>query len=419
VATGEKGMEKLHKKWEHGIQNGAKDLCILSREELLAMEPNLNPEVIAALYAPTAGVVNPWEFGLAAVENAVDNGARLFLKTEVTGIEKRREGWRIRTTKGSFRVRYVINCAGLYADAVSAMANEPYFTIKPRRGEYFILDTPAKDLVSHVIFNAHEEDEKGGIVVPTVHGNIMVGPTASDTEDKEDFTTSRQGLEALLPAVSKSVIGVPFALTIRSFAGIRPRPNWLRKNEETGAYENYEDDVKDFIIGEQEEGFFDVAGIKSPGLTCADEIGKYVAELVTGRMDNPLPNPDFNPRRRERIRFASLSPECQADLVAREKTYGKIVCRCRKVTEAEVVDAIRRNAGATSVDGVKRRAGTCLGRCQGAYCTEEILRILSRELGIPVDQIEKDQGNAPFISGLARQTTGEAATQKMEMIADE
>jgi glycerol-3-phosphate dehydrogenase len=404
VATGDKGMEKIHKKMEQGTQNGVKGLRILSREEALEIEPNLSPGVIAALYAPTAGVVNPWEFGIAAIENAVENGAKLFLKTKVTDIEKHGDGYLVHTTQGGFLARYIINCAGLYADEISGMINEPFFAIEPRRGEYYILDTPSKGLVRNVVFNAHEdEDEKGIIVVPTVHGNIMVGPTASDTDDKDDYATSRQGLDAIRASVSNSVIGVPFELAIRSFAGVRPRPNWLLKDAETGEYSRFEDDTKDFIIGEKEKGFFNVAGIKSPGLSCADEIGRYVADMVVAKMSDPQPALDFNPRRKGRVRFADLPLERQAELVAADKSYGKIVCRCRKVTEAEILDAIRRSAGAVSVDGVKRRAGTCLGRCQGSFCTEEVLRILSGELGVPVSQIEKDQGDAPVITGIAEQ----------------
>jgi glycerol-3-phosphate dehydrogenase len=404
VATGDRGLEKIAKKMEHGIQNGVKGLRVLSREEALEMEPNLNPAIISALYAPSTGIVNPWEFGLAAVENAVDNGARLFLNTKVTGIRKRKEGYRIQTDRGDFRAMYVINCAGLYADEINEMINEPSFMIKPRRGEYYILDTPAKDLVKHIIFNAHEdEDTKGIIVSPTVHGNIMIGPTAFEVDSKDDFGTNQDALDGIRHAVNESVMNVPFDLVIRSFSGIRPRPNWLLKDAQTGEYNSYEDDIKDFIIREQGDGFFNVAGIKSPGLACADEIGQYVAEMVLAKMDDPAPNTEFNPRRRERVRFASLTQEGRCECIEKDSKYGKIVCRCRQVTEAEVIDAIHRNVGARSVDGVKRRAGTSLGRCQGSFCTEEILRILSRELGMPMDRIEKDQGDAAVVAGIIGQ----------------
>ena len=426
VAVGEKGMEKIKKKYEQGQQNNVKGLCILSKEEALKMEPNLNPHIIGALYAPSTGIVNPWEFGLAAVENAVENGAELFTNTKVIGIQKRKKGFLIKTNQNEFRARYVINCAGLYSDEVSNMVNEPFFAIKPRRGEYYVLDTEAKGFVNHVVFSAHEdEDAKGVLVTPTVHGNILVGPTAFDIKEKDDYGTNLNALKTMHTAVCESVAGVPFNLTIRSFSGIRARPNWLKKDSITGEYHTYEDDVKDFIIQEVdqevnqernqkenqkgEEGFFNVAGIKSPGLTCADEIGQYVAEMVLTKMalskTNQLArNENFNPCRREVVRFAQMSPDRQEELIRQDKNYGRIVCRCRKVTEAEVIDAINRKAGATSLDGVKRRAGTCLGRCQGSFCTERILRILSRELNIPMDKIDKNLGGATVVRQIFSQS---------------
>lgn len=401
IAIGEGGLEKIHQKQKRGMKNGVKGMEILSREETLALEPNLNPEIVMSLFVPSTGVVNPWELGIAAVENAVDNGAELYLNTKVIGLEKKGGLYHVKTTKGDFTGRYVVNCAGLYSDEISEMVAEPFFKIVPRRGEYFVLDTDAGNHVRRVIFQARDDVTKGCIVTPTVHGNLLVGPSAQDLMDKDNTATTQEYLDFIKDVIQKSVVNIPYHHVIRSFAGIRPRPNWVVRNPKTGELEYYEDDVKDFILGEPKgcTNFFNVAGIKSPGLTCAPEIGRYIAELVTAKMEAPSVNERFNPCRHKKVRFAQLPLEEQKKLIRQDRRYGKIVCRCRNITEAEVVDAIRRNAGARTVDGVKRRAGTGLGRCQGGFCTEEILKILSRELNKPLEDIEKDRDGSYVVSG--------------------
>jgi glycerol-3-phosphate dehydrogenase len=401
IAIGNYGIEKINQKLKRGKKNGVKVMKVLNRAETLALEPNVNPEIIMSLFVPSTGVVNPWEFGLAAVENAVDNGAELYLNTRVTGLEKTGGLYRVKTTNGDFTAKNVVNCAGLYSDEISEMAAAPFFKIMPRRGEYFVLDTDAEGHVRRVIFQAREDDTKGCIVTPTVHGNILVGPSAQDLVDKDDTATTQEHLAFIKNVIQRSVVNIPYNHVIRSFAGIRPRPNWVAKNPETGELECYEDDVKDFILGEPKgcENFFNVAGIKSPGLTCAPEIGRYIAKLVINKMEKPQVNEQFNPCRRKKVRFAELPLEEQRKIIKQDRRYGKIVCRCKKITEAEVVDAIRRNAGARTVDGVKRRAGTGLGRCQGGFCTEEILKILSRELNKPMEEIEKDSRGSYVLSG--------------------
>lgn len=400
IATGDKGIEKIEKKYDIGTQNGLEGLRLLNREETLALEPNINPDVIMSLFAPSTGVVNPWEYGIAAIENAVDNGAELYLNTKVIAIKKEKDSLVVQTNKGTYQAKYVINCGGLYSDEVSKMIEKPFFKIMPRRGEYYVLDTEAGNLVDHVIFQTREDDTKGVIIAPTAEGNILVGPTAEDTNEKHNHSTSLEKLNLIKEVATKSVANVPFHLIIRSFAGIRPRPNWVKENAETGEIEFYEDDVKDFIIGESREcnHFFNVAGIKSPGLTCAHEIGQYVANLVVSKMDNPTINESFNPLRKKKICFNELDISEQKKLIQQDYRYGKIVCRCKKITEAEVVDAIQRNAGARTVDGVKRRARTGLGRCQGSFCTDAIIHILAKELNKPIYDIEKGEKDSYILT---------------------
>ena len=408
LASGDKGEGKFQEKIERGAKNGVKGMRILSREEVLAMEPNINPNITMALYAPSTGVVNPWEFGLAAAENAVDNGARLYLNTEVKeikGVKEQQDGYLVTTDKGSFAARFVINCAGLHSDKVSEMVAKPFFKIKPRKGEYFLFDPTTKGFVNSVIFQAWEDESKGVIIAPTVHGGLLVGPSAVDVDDKSDSSTEQEGLDHVRKVSEGSVSNLPFEKVIRSFAGLRARPNLLKIDPDTQEVIAYEDDVKDFIIGSPEgcDNFINVAGIKSPGLTCADEIGKYVAEMLFDKIKNRGEtlemNGNFNPCRKKRIRFAQLPLAEQQRLASEDRNYAKIICRCSQVTLAEVLDSIHRNAGATTVDGVKRRAGTGLGRCQGSFCTSEIINILAKELGVSPANINKDEKGSFIVTG--------------------
>jgi len=410
IASDEIGFEKIREKYERGVKNGVKGMEIISGSRALEMEPNINPKVKEALYVPSTGVVNPWEFGLAAVENAVDNGVELFLNTKVDNICKNDGVYSVETAGGIFETRYVINCAGLYSDVINDMVAKPFFKIAPRRGEYFVLDTEAGEMVGHIVFQARDnEDAKGVIIVPTVHGNILVGPSTEDLLEKDDCRTTPENLDSIKKTAEKSVKGLPYEMVIRSFAGIRPRPQLVRYNDITGEAEFYEDDVKDFILGEPAgcENFINCAGIKSPGLTCANEIGKYIAYLIREKEGERLVlNPAFNPRRRPVVRFHKLPVAEQQRLVSENPLYGNIVCRCRQITEAEVVDVIHRNAGARTVDGVKRRAGTSLGRCQGGFCTPQIIEILARELNIELEEVRKDAEGSEILCGkLGREVT--------------
>lgn len=308
VARSAAGVEKLQEKLRCGDENGVKEMYLLNREETLAREPNVKDDIIASVYTPATGTANPWEYCSAAMENAIDNGAELFLNHTVLSIVEQDGVFIIKTNNGNFRCQQLINCAGLYADEINNMIEEPFFRISPRKGEYIVLDKELDGFVNGFIFQARGEDEpKGVFVSPTIHGNIMVGPSAEDVDDKEDRANTIQGLSFIQDVSQNSVRPLPFDKMITCFAGLRPRPSWLRKNAQ-GEIEAYEDKTKDFIIqpGKRHPHFLNVAGIKSPGFTCADEIGKYVAGLVFGAGDFNV-NEDYNPRRRRRLRFTDLN----------------------------------------------------------------------------------------------------------------
>jgi glycerol-3-phosphate dehydrogenase len=331
--------------------------------------------VVEALYAPSCGIVGPWELAIGAAENAMDNGMELLLDAEVTAIERTPKGYRVVAGADRIETRMVINCAGPRSDRIHNLVAEPSFRIDCRRGQYYILDRGEGGLVSQVIFQCPSEKGKGVLIAPTVHGNLIVGPNAEPVLDPDRRETTLAGLAEVRLTALRSAGKIAFNTMITSFAGIRATP-----------------DTHDFIIGEAKgaPGFIDVAGIESPGLTSAPAIAQHVAGLVRDRLGPLEPRPDFTPLRRPVIHFASLPKEEKAAWIRRDPRFGRMVCRCESITEGEVVDAIHRHAGATTVDGVKRRVRPGMGRCQGGFCGPRVVEILARELGVPMTAIRKD-----------------------------
>ncbi len=381
VAFSEEDIRTLYELKERGEKNGVPDLNILSADEVQAHEPKLNKEIKAALYAPTAGVVSPYELSIAFMEHAMDNGAELFLETPVLGINRSDTGFIVKTKENTFEAKIVINAAGAYADKIHNMLMEPAYSIEHRRGEYFLLDKYAGDCVNHVIFQCPTDLGKGVLIAPTAHENIIVGPNAENAIDPEAIETTRKGLDEVWCSALKSVPTLPKEQVITTFSGMRAEPS-------TG----------DFIIQDYPEapGFIDVAGIKSPGLSAAPAIGEYVRDLVKKHFELK-PKNNYKSGRRKIVRFHTLSHEEKTLLVKENPLYGRIICRCEGVTEAEIVDCIHRNAGAHTLDAVKRRTRSGGGRCQGGFCGPRIIDILSRELNIPKESICKDSSASRII----------------------
>ncbi|HBJ19161.1 MAG TPA: FAD/NAD(P)-binding oxidoreductase [Clostridiales bacterium] len=376
VAFSEEEEETLRTLLSRGERNGVKGLKILSRAELLAMEPNIGDGVTAALYAPSGAIVCPYELCIAAVGCAMDNGAELHRNFEVTAIEKTTDGYRLTSSSGeSVTGRLVINCAGAYSDEVAKMAGAGTFTVHPRKGEYLLLDRECGDTVGRTIFRCPSKMGKGILVTPTVDGNLLLGPTAEDIGDKEDTATNAAGLVAVRRLATEQVRGIDFRKIITSFSG-------LRSVGSTG----------DFIIDMPIPDFVNVAAIESPGLTSAPAIAEYVTELLEKAGWHFTPKEDFNPRRTPSHAFRDATIEEKNRMIATRPDYAHIVCRCETVSEGEIVDAIRRNPGAVDIDGVKRRTRATMGRCQGGFCTPYIAEILSRELGIPYEEVTKSGG---------------------------
>lgn len=387
VCTKGDDASKLQLLYDQGIANGVEGLKILNEEEVHEMEPNLADDVVAALWAPTAGVICPFILNIAYAENACENGVEFKFDTEVEGIEKIEGGYRLSTTNGPIEAKVVVNAAGVYADKFHNMMANEKIHITPRRGDYCLLDKTAGNLVSRTIFQLPGALGKGVLVSPTVHGNIIVGPTAIDQEDKEATATTQAGINQLITQAGKSVKNIPMRQVITSFAGLRAH-----------------EDGHEFIIKELEEapGFVDCAGIESPGLASSPAIGEMVKDIVTGIL-KPTEKEDYKATRKGILDPKTLSIEERNELIKENPAYGNIICRCEKVTEGEIIDAIRRPLGAKSLDGVKRRTRAGMGRCQSGFCSPRTMEILARELGLDMAEITKCGKGSELIVGVNKE----------------
>ncbi len=382
VAFSEEEMEHLNVLYNRGKANGVPELKILSKEELLNMEPNLNHESFGALHAPTAGIVCPYELTIAAAECAVSNGVEFIRNCEVKAVETTETHLVLDTTQGKIEAKYVINAAGVFSDDLARMAGDDSISITARKGEYFLLDRAVGDTVSHTIFQCPSKMGKGILVSPTVDGNLLVGPTAEDIEDKSNVNTTNSGLNDVKKYAVKSVPSVNTRNAITSFSGLRAH---------AAAHE--------FLIGisEKNSRLINAAGIESPGLSSAPAIAKYIGEIVKSVFGELEVKADYDDTREAPVRFRHMSDEERAELIKKNSAYGRIICRCETITEGEIIDAIKAPAGARDVDGVKRRTRAGMGRCQGGFCGSKVVEILARELGCEINEITKFGGNSNIL----------------------
>ena len=391
VCMSEEDMPRLRALYENGVKNGVEGLEIVDAQRLHELEPNVSKNAVAALWAPTGGIVCPFNMTIALAENANANGVDFRFNTKVTGFTRGEEGWTVHTEQGDFQTRYVVNAAGVYADVLHNMVSARKLHITPRRGDYCLLDRQVGGFVSHTVFQLPGKLGKGVLVSPTVHGNIIVGPTAIDIEDRDGTNTTATGLEELIAKAGISVDNLPIRQTITSFAGLRAH-----------------EDHHEFVIGEAEDapGFVDCAGIESPGLTSAPAIGLTVAELLREKL-GLRKKEDFIATRKGLLDPKSLTKEAYQALIRENPAYGQIICRCEQVTEGEIIDAIRRPLGARSLDGVKRRTRAGMGRCQAGFCSPRVLEILARELGVSQAEITKCGGASRLIVGVNKDSLAE------------
>lgn len=369
--------------YEKGRINGVTDLSILTGDEVRKMEPNVTDQVVAALYAPTGGIVCPFGLTIALAENACDNGVEFLFKTQVSAIKKRESGYDLMTGESIIRTCCVVNASGVYADEIHNMVSEEKIHITPRKGDYCLFDKEAGTLISHTIFSLPGKMGKGVLVTPTVHGNLLTGPTATDRDEKEDTATTAEELSQVTEKAKRGVKNIPFKKTITSFSGLR-------------AHEDHDE----FIVGEvaDAKGFFDAAGMESPGLSSAPAVGVWLAEKIAERTGARRKEQVIETRKGP-IDPQKLSLEDREELIKKDPRYGTIVCRCEGISEGEIVDAVTRTLGAVSLDGVKRRVRAGMGRCQAGFCGPKTMEILASETGIKMEDITKNRPGSYLLTG--------------------
>lgn len=372
---------------ENGIKNGIEGLEIIDKTRVKELEPNIADSVEWALYAPTGAIVCPYGLAEAAIGNAMDNGAELKLCHHVKRIEKRENKYEIYVkNKKSILTKMVINAAGVYSDAIAEMVGDNSFDVHPRKGEYILLDKESGKTVKHTLFTVPTKMGKGILVSPTVHGNLILGPTAVDMEDKENKETSKEGIDKIIAESARMVKNATVNMAITSFCG-------LRSVGSTG----------DFIINMPMRGFVNVAGIESPGLSASPAIAEYVVELLENNGFKLKKRDDFNPTRESVTKFSELTDEEKNEIIKNNPSYGRVVCRCENVTEGEILKAIRTNPKPVNLDGVKRRTRAQMGRCQGGFCSPYIMELLAKELGVPMEEVMKDNAGSYVLCGQTKE----------------
>ena len=357
---------------ERGVKNGVEGMRIIDSDELHRLEPNITDDVKYALLAPSGAIICPYELAIAAVGNAMDNGCELKTEYNVKNIINDGDCYLISDGENEIRSRYIVNCAGVYSDAIATLVGDTSFSVTPRRGEYMLVDKEFGTVVNHTLFRVPSKMGKGILVSPTVDGNLLLGPTSEDIEDKSDVSTTALGLDTILKSVYETIKNPPSRSVITSFCGLRSTP-----------------DTGDFVINVPCERFVNAAGIESPGLSSSPAIAEYVAELLSGAGLVLEKKEDYNPIREPSHKFREMSLEEKNRFIAENPAYGRYICRCEEVSEGEIIAAIHTNPPARNLDAVKRRTRSGMGRCQGGFCSPSIVSILARELGIPFENVTK------------------------------
>ena len=380
--------DKLPEIKRKAFLNRVYDVEYKTGEELLEMEPNLNPEVKGGLYIPRESIIDPFILVQALAENANENGVTFLLNTKVTGI--RTENGRVtevETTGETIQTDYVINAAALYCDEIAAMVGKADYKVVARRGQFYILDKNTSCKVNHIVLPIPTKVTKGKLMCPTIHGNMLVGPTAEDLDNKTDKSVTAEGLQSIVDDVKRLVPGVNVRDTITQYSGLRPNrvPEGLRVD--------IWDDLK---------GFINLSGVRSTGLTLSVAMGKYVTQQIIDGCLELAPKQNFKRTRKGVVRFHELDRQAQAQLIAENPAYGTVICRCETITEGEILDCIHRPLGARSMDAVKRRVRAGMGRCQGGFCGPKVIEILAREWNVPIEAVNKNNQGSYMVIGKMR-----------------
>lgn len=367
VATNLEEADYLSKLYQNGLENGV-EMEMICQGKLREMEPFITKKAIKALYAKSAGIVNPFELVVALMENAIDNGVSLKLNEEVINILRKDNYYEVITKNNQYQSKIICNCAGLNSDFINNLVSDKKEEIKPRKGEYYVLDHFPGEYVKHTLFSVPSSKGKGVLVSPTTHGNYLIGPSSEFVGEKDDKTTDTKTLEDVINEAYRLVDYIPMQHVIRQFSGLR-------------AYHQ----SNDFVINSPESGFINLLGIQSPGLASSPAIALKAVAMIEKELNGLgvtlIENEKFNPKRRPLYRINKLSIEKRQELIKKDPRFGKIVCRCEKVSLGEVVDCIHRSCGALTIKGVKKRVRPGFGKCQGGFCEPLIMKILAQELG--------------------------------------
>ncbi len=383
----EESRGSLEELKEQGIKNGVEGLRIISGDEAREIEPELTKDVVAVLYAPTGGIVCPFGMNLAFAESAYINGVDFKFNFKVEDIKKEGEEFLVLSQGEELRSKVVINATGVYSDDINNLLSTNKLKITPRKGEYLLFDKTVGNIVHNTIFQLPTKLGKGILVTPTVHGNLLIGPNALDIDDKEDLSTTREGMKDVAEKAALSVNKIPMNMVITSFSG-------LRATGSTG----------DFIIGELEDipGFINAAGIESPGLTASPAVGEMLRDIIVDKLKPELKT-NYIEKREGIKKFSHMNDEEREAIIKERPEYGNIICRCEMITEAEIIDSIRRPLGAKTLDGVKIRTRAGMGRCQAGFCTPKLISLLSRELGISPLDVTKFGNESYVLTGINKE----------------
>lgn len=384
-AISEEQFQSLPSLKSKAFKNKVYDVEYLSREQVLEREPEVTPDVRGGLLIPREHVIDPFLLVIGYAENAVQNGATFLLATEVLDIKVANgKVTGVHTTKGDIEATYIVNAAGLFCDTVASFVGKDDYFVNPRRGEFYILDKTTECKVNHIILPVPTKLTKGKLISPTTHGNLLVGPTAEDLEDKYDTSTTKEGLESIAEDIRKLIPNVRFQDAITQFAGLRPN-----RNPEGLRIDTY-DDLQNYV---------NISGVRSTGLTASASIAVHIVQRLCSIGMNPEPNWNFNPKREGIPAFHLMDNEEKEAMIKKDPLYAHVVCRCETITEGEIVRAIHSPIPARTVDAVKRRVRAGMGRCQGGFCGPKVIEILARELGVSQEEIMKDNDGSYMITG--------------------
>jgi glycerol-3-phosphate dehydrogenase len=388
VAFHEEGIRTIRDKMDKGRKNGVPEMKMITGDQARKLEPGLSQEVKAAMYCPTTGIISPFKLVMAAAENAAKNGVNLRFNTEIQSIAAEGDGYVLRGAGEEIRGKYVINAAGEESAIIEGLVRERDLVIKPRRGEYLVFDAPSP--IKHVIYQAQEDGEKGTLMAPTTDGQLLVGPTSDNPKGSHCTQTTKEGIDHISFVAKKIMPGLDMGKVIATFAGVRANIVNVPKEE------------KDFVIRRSAPGFISMLGIKNPGLTASPYLVKKMVELLFEEGMPKEENPDFDPIHRFPVPFLRTTPEEQAAMMKKDRSYLNLICRCENITEGDVLRQLKSHLPPRNLNGLKKRMRVGMGRCQGGFCTPHLIEIMSRELEKEPFEICKGDGGSNLVKGRLR-----------------